>query len=70
MLIQNSIQVITMGFEIPIGYGPELSYLRLFLLFMSVIGEINSSSSLKISWYVDRKSVSLEFLVCFDCFHS
>lgn len=63
MLIQNAIQVITVGFDIPRGYEPELPYLWFFFLCVSLIDEINSSVSVKISRCIDEKSVVLGFSV-------
>ena len=63
ILILNAIQVITVGFDIPRGYGPELPYLWFFFLFVSLIDEINSSCSVKISRCIDEKSVVLIFSV-------
>lgn len=59
----NAIQAITVGCDVPRGYGPELPYLWFFFLFVSLIDEINSSCSVKISRCIDEKSVVLIFSV-------
>lgn len=71
ILIQNAMQAISIGFEIPIGCGPKLPYKTiLFFFFISLIVEIYNNISLKFSRYVDRKSISLKFSTCFDCLSS
>lgn len=57
MLIQNAIQVITVGFTFLEDMEPELPYLWFFFLCVSLIDEINSKGFCKGFLGIDEKNL-------------